>query len=361
MSDDPDFQPPTPLPPVKPRGTGRRTSGFSRTWFLIMMVPFMLIGVGTDAYVELNSLLALQSPQTVVIEPGESFRTVVAKLREDGVFADNNQARFLWIWARISGAAQRIRAAEYAIKPGMTPLQLLDLLGSNEVVAHKITLVEGWKFSQFRAALAADPDLRHTLAPDTPADDVMQAIGHPGEAAEGRFFPDTYQFVHGQTDISVLRRAYDAMAQHLAAAWAARAPDLPLATPYDALIMASIIEKETGREDERAEIAGVFYRRLALGMRLQTDPTVIYGMGAAYDGDIRSRDLTTDTPYNTYTRSGLPPTPICSPGQSSLAAAVHPAAGKALYFVAKGDGTHVFSDTLEEHNAAVRRYQLHKP
>ncbi|TAM09557.1 MAG: endolytic transglycosylase MltG [Nevskiaceae bacterium] len=326
-----------------------------------MTIPFVLIGVATDAYVELNSTLALPSPQTVVIKPGEPFRAVVAGLRERGVFTDANQARFLWIWARVSGKAQHIRAAEYAIKPDMTPLQLLDRLGSNDVVEHKITLVEGWRLSQFLAALSANLQLRHTLPADATPEQVMAAIGHADEPAEGRFFPDTYKFVLGQTDVSVLRRAYDAMTEHLAAAWAARDPGLPLDKPYDALIIASIIEKETGQVNEQAEIAGVFYRRLALGMKLQTDPTVIYGLGAAYDGDIHTRDLTTDTPYNTYTRNGLPPTPICSPGQTALEAAVHPAAGKALYFVAKGDGSHVFSDTLAEHNAAVRRYQLHEP
>jgi UPF0755 protein len=189
---------------------------------------------------------------------------------------------------------------------------------------------------------------------------MMNRLGRPGEHPEGRFFPDTYQFTRGQTDLEFLDRAMRKMDEELAAAWEERAPDLPLASPYQALILASIVEKETGQPDERPAIAGVFARRLRKGMRLQTDPTVIYGMGDRYDGNIRRRDLVEDTPYNTYVHTGLPPTPICMPGRDALRAAVNPAPGEALYFVSRGDGSHVFSASLEEHNAAVKRYQLNQ-
>jgi UPF0755 protein len=225
------------------------------------------------------------------------------------------------------------------------------------VVQYQVTAIEGWTFRQFVDALATHPKLTHTLD-DTSDADIMAALGHPEQHPEGRFFPDTYAFTKGTTDVAVLARAHAAMAQRLAAVWSGRDADLPISEPAQALTLASIIEKETARDDERRRIAGVFVRRLRRGMRLQTDPTVIYGLGEAFDGNLTRRDLRSDTPYNTYTRGGLPPTPIALPGQASLEAAVHPLEGDSLYFVATGepDGSHYFSATLAEHQQAVNRY-----
>jgi UPF0755 protein len=225
------------------------------------------------------------------------------------------------------------------------------------VLQHDFTIVDGWTFRELREALARADKLKH---PGAGLDDamLMQRLGLPGELPEGRFLPETYAYVKGDSDLDILKRAHAAMEKTLAALWPQRDPDLPLASPYEALILASIVEKETGRADERAQIAGVFVRRLRYHMLLQTDPSVIYGMGASYDGNIRKRDLTTDTPYNTYTRAGLPPTPIALPGKPAIEAALHPAPGDALYFVARGDGRHVFASSLAEHNRNVACYQL---
>ncbi len=239
----------------------------------------------------------------------------------------------------------------------MTALQLLQQMVDGEVIQHTLTLVEGWSFKQVMVALRAHHAIRATLQGLTAAE-IMSRLGYAGQHPEGRFFPDTYHFPKATSDIEFLRRAYSAMAERLEQEWVAREPDLPLKSAYEALILASIIEKESAVSAERAEIAGVFIRRLNKGMRLQTDPTVIYGMGEAYDGNIRRRDLRHDTPYNTYTRKGLPPTPIAMPGGEAIHAALHPASAESLYFVARGDGTHYFSATLEEHNRAVRKYQL---
>ena len=243
---------------------------------------------------------------------------------------------------------------------GLTPAALLDLLVSGKVIEYSLTLVEGWTFAQVLEATRSHPVLVQSLAPDAGPGDVMTALGHPGEHPEGRYFPDTYQFPRGTTDLQVLARSYDRMAEVLAREWDARAEGLPITDPYEALTLASIVEKETGRAEERPAIAGVFVRRLEKGMLLQTDPTVIYGLGDAFDGNLRRRDLERDTPYNTYTRAGLTPTPICMPGRDAIHAVLHPADGDALYFVATGDGGHHFSATLSEHNRAVRRYQLNR-
>jgi UPF0755 protein len=228
---------------------------------------------------------------------------------------------------------------------------------NGDVIRYTLTIPEGWTFDQMLAAIRTQGKLRQTL---TATDDegVMRQLGYPGQHPEGRFFPDTYEFVAGTTDTSLLQRAYEEMQRHLEEEWRDRAPGLPLDTPYQALILASIVEKETGNPAERARIAGVFVRRLQKNIRLQTDPTVIYGLGAAFDGNLRRRDLTTDSPYNTYMRAGLPPTPIALPGLAALHAALHPAAGDELYFVSRGDGSHHFSASLDEHVAAVRNYQL---
>ncbi|OQX34605.1 MAG: aminodeoxychorismate lyase, partial [Candidatus Sedimenticola endophacoides] len=248
---------------------------------------------------------------------------------------------------------------EYDIPHGTTPETLIALLVSGRVKSYSLTVIEGWTFSQLLELLAGEEAIRQTFEGVGPAE-IMQRIGHPEEHPEGRFLADTYHFPRGTTDLAFLKRAYQAQADLLASEWQRRDPELPLDAPYAALIFASIIEKETGVASERARIAGVFVRRLRKGMKLQTDPTVIYGMGKRYNGNIRKRDLLEDTPYNTYVHRGLPPTPIALPGADAIHAALHPSDGKALYFVAKGNGEHHFSATLEEHNRAVRKYQLRR-
>lgn len=300
-------------------------------------------------------LPGLHTGQVVQVKQGDSFRAVLARLRAQGINAGTDLE---WqLLARQLDAAGKLKVGEYALDPGTTPRTLLQNMRAGRIIQYRFTIVEGWNFRQLRAALdAATPLLHQTRQLDDAA--LMAAIGHAGQHPEGRFLPETYLYVRGDSDLDVLTRAYEAMARALAAAWADRAAELPLTTPDQALILASIVEKETGIAEERAQIAGVFIRRLRLGMKLQTDPTVIYGIGSAYDGNIRRRDLATDTPYNTYTRSGLTPTPIAMPGRDALQAALHPAPGDALYFVALGDGSgrHVFSATLAQHNAAVRQY-----
>lgn len=256
------------------------------------------------------------------------------------------------------GDREGIKAGEYALTPGMTPPMLLDLFVSGRVFEHPITLIEGWTFRQVLAAIDAHAVFGGQGLSGLADIEIMERLGRPGLHPEGLFFPDTYRFPRGTQPLEILKRAMLRMDQVLAEEWAERAPDLPLKTPYEALILASLIEKETGRPEERAQIAGVFVRRLRLGMRLQTDPTVIYGLGARYDGRLRRADLQEPTPYNTYVIQGLPPTPIALPGRAAIHAALHPAEGDALYFVAKGDGSHAFSRTLEEHNRAVQRYIL---
>ena len=267
----------------------------------------------------------------------------------------------LVLLARISGSDTRIKAGSYEIASGVTPLDLIDKLTRGDVTQQELTIPEGWSFRQFRAALDAHEGVEHAtrgLSDAQVLDLIAKAepgskISHP----EGLFFPDTYLFAKGSGDIAILRRAYRAMSRHLAGEWQRRAAGVPYASPYEALIMASIVEKETGQARERPLIAGVFVNRLRRGMLLQTDPTVIYGLGTGFDGNLRRRDLQQDGPYNTYTRAGLPPTPIALPGLAALQAALNPARTDALYFVARGDGTHEFSATLEAHNRAVNRFQ----
>lgn len=289
-----------------------------------------------------------------IIEPGAGVGRLAADLRHAGILP--HPFYFRWM-ARWQGRAGMIKAGEYQFAAGITPTQLLDQVVNGEVFQHTLTVVEGWSFAQLLEAVRRHEAIAQTLGNVTP-DEIMKQLGHPGEHAEGRFLPDTYHFPRGLTDLAFLERAYQMMETRLAQEWMQRDPDLPLKSSYEALILASIIEKETGVPDERRQIAGVFTRRLKLGMRLQTDPTVIYALGAAYDGNIRRNDLSIDSPYNTYLYAGLPPTPIALPGIASIQAALHPASGNALYFVSRGDGSHVFSATLEQHNAAVRRYQL---
>ncbi|KRE93773.1 aminodeoxychorismate lyase [Frateuria sp. Soil773] len=293
--------------------------------------------------------------ETIDVERGSGLRTIVEQLRQRG--ATHALPLYWRVLAEQMRVAGRLHAGEYALPVGITPRALLANMAGGKVLQRNFTIVDGWTFSELRQALARADKLRHdSAALDDAA--LMQRLGAAGEAPEGRFLPETYAYVKGDSDLDVLKRAYAAMRKTLDALWPQRAKDLPLATPYDALILASIVEKETGRADERPQIAGVFLRRLQNHMLLQTDPSVIYGMGASYAGNIRKSDLAADTPYNTYTRAGLPPTPIALPGKPAIEAALHPAPGTALYFVARGDGSHVFADTLEEHNRNVACYQL---
>jgi UPF0755 protein len=291
----------------------------------------------------------------IVIPRGTSFDGIVARLAQAG---HTEASRHHWRWlAWRMAVAGRLKAGEYALAPGTTPRDLLARMARGEVVQHRFTIIEGWNFRDLRTALARDPVLVATIEGRADAD-VMALVGAEGVPAEGRFLPDTYLFPRGTRDVDVLRRAHRALERALDRAWNARADGLPLASRDELLVLASIVEKETGRVDERREVAGVFTRRLKIGMRLQTDPTVIYGVGAAFDGNLTRRHLETDTPWNTYTRGGLPPTPIAMPGVAALEAAANPRETDALYFVARGDGSHQFSATLAEHNAAVRRWQL---
>ena len=267
-------------------------------------------------------------------------------------------AEYLHIYGRLTNKAHLIKAGEYRIEPQTTLPQLLDLLIAGQVIQYAFTIVEGTTAQQLINRVVSDDRFKKTLT-DTSLQGVMKALGLPSNHGEGEFAPETYHFTSGTADKQILTRAHSLMTAILEEAWKNKAENLPYKTPYEALIMASIIEKETGIAEERAQIAGVFVRRLEKGMRLQTDPTVIYGLGASFDGNLRRKDLTTDTPFNTYTRNGLPPTPIALPSKESIEAALHPQAGKSLFFVASGqNGRHIFSDTLADHNRAVRQYQL---
>jgi UPF0755 protein len=296
----------------------------------------------------------LQAPVAFEVARGATLRSVAASLEKQGML---DQPRAWIAWARLTGRAGGLKAGEYELRPGMSPRQLLDLLSSGDVILHSITFVEGSMFADMRKALVSNAAVRNDRQGATD-EEIMRALGAAGMHPEGQFFPDTYHFARGTSDLEILQIAHRRLRDALETAWLERAPDLPLASPYEALILASIVEKETALDSERPQIAGVFIERLRRGMRLQTDPTVIYGMIATYDGNIRRVDLLRDTPYNTYTRAGLPPTPIAMPGLDSIRAAVKPDVTGALFFVATGagDGSHYFSKTLAEHNAAVRRY-----
>jgi UPF0755 protein len=290
---------------------------------------------------------------TLLLERGTSYRGLVQQLNDRGFSDGGWQWRFLgWL----DDNARALKAGEYRLQSSLTPPRLLAKLASGEVIQYSLTIVEGWTFSELRHTVMENPVLQQTLAAAEPGM-IMRAIGQDEVQAEGWFLPETYHFPRGTSDLEFYARAHQAMRTALDDAWQAKALGLPFEHPYEALILASIIEKETGLAIERDLIGGVFVRRLQTGMRLQTDPSVIYGLGAAFDGNLRRRDLRTDTPYNTYTRSGLPPTPISLPGRAALEAALHPGQGSALYFVARGDGSHQFSESLEQHERAVDRYQ----
>lgn len=327
-----------------------------------ILLSLSLLGLAAAAVVAWDAArffsrpLAHERPVVITVEPGTAFAAFVDRLHERGVLANPRHAVYFGAYARLRGDTQKLQSGEYEIPAGTGPADLLQLLTAGRTKQYRLTVVEGWTFPELRRALAKHEAIDNRLA-GADADAVMTAIGADGEHPEGRFLPDTYHFPRGTTDTEFLRRAYRAMERTLETVWEERRSDLPLNSPYEALILASIIEKETAVPEERRRIAGVFIRRLERGMPLQTDPTVIYGI-EDFDGNLRHRDLRADGPYNTYVRRGLPPTPIALPGSASLRAAVDPAEGDALYFVARGDGSHVFSATLEEHNRAVRKYQL---
>ncbi|MDQ3230122.1 MAG: endolytic transglycosylase MltG [Pseudomonadota bacterium] len=336
----------------------RKRGGFLRTLFVVTALiagfAVFLLWQRYDSFGG-TRLTGIEAGETLVVEPGDSFQTVLRKLRKIGI-GEGHELEWQAL-ARQLGAAGKIQVGEYALAPGSTPHALLVAMRDGKVISYRFTIVEGWNIRELRAALTRSATLEQegqTL--DDAA--LMTTLGHAGQHPEGRFLPETYQYNRGDSDLDVLKRAHDAMAKALDAAWEKRAADIPVKSKEEALILASIVEKETGIASERPQIAGVFARRLKLGMLLQTDPTVIYGMGSAYAGNIRRQDLQTDTPYNTYTRAGLPPTPIAMPGADALNAATNPAAGDTLYFVAVGDGSgrHLFASTLERHNANVRAY-----
>lgn len=344
--------------------TGKILSGSSWKQRLFrLFILFVLIALGTVAVTmsRYNSFLAtgLHLPDGdlyFTVGTGTSLNQLAYDLDRKGII---EHPRFLILLGRELGVARRLQAGEYTLRAGMTPRTLLELMVQGKVIQHQLTLIEGQTFREMLPRIQTHPEITVTLGSLTDAE-IMTRLGYPGVHPEGRFLPDTYRFPRGTTDLQFLARAYQAMSQLLAAEWEERAEGLPLATRDEALVLASIIEKETGVAFERPEIAGVFIRRLQKNMRLQTDPTVIYGLGEAFDGNLRLRDLRTDTPYNTYTRHGLPPTPIAMPGADAIRAALHPAPGSSLYFVAQGDGSHYFSSTLQEHNRAVDKFQKGK-
>lgn len=320
---------------------------------VVMLVLLSMLATGWMFYFANTPLHLPQSPYEFSLKQGSSLRTIARQFRAEGLLQE--PWSFI-VLARAFGKAGEIKAGNYLLDKEITPLQLVIKITRGDVSQSGIVFIEGWNFSQIRKRLNEHPAIKHDSA-QLSDKDLLNRMGIQGDSAEGLFFPDTYYFSNGMSDLSLLKRAHQIMEHRLNEAWKGRSPDLPYSTPYEALIMASIVEKETGRASERPTIAGVFINRLRIGMRLQTDPTVIYGLGETYDGNLRKRDLIADNAYNTYTRAGLPPTPIAMPGLASIQAALHPATTSALYFVGKGDGTHQFSRNLQEHNQAVMRYQ----
>jgi UPF0755 protein len=319
-----------------------------------LFAAMLALGVGSWALWWIYQPMRLPAVTVdLSIEPGTLPRGVAQAVADAGV--DVNP-ELLYLWFRFSGQDRKIKAGSYELPAGLTPHRLLSKLARGEETLRAVTLVEGWTFHQMRAVLAKEEQLKADTR-GLPDEAVMNLVGKPGLHPEGRFFPDTYTYAKGSSDVAVLKRALRAMDKRLSAAWSQRSPQTAVKTPDEALILASIVEKETGKSADRALVSAVFNNRLRVGMPLQTDPTVIYGMGTAFNGNLRKIDLQTDTPWNTYTRPGLPPTAIAMPGKASLLAAVQPAASKALYFVARGDGSSHFSDNLEEHNRAVNKFQ----
>ncbi|MBA1205169.1 endolytic transglycosylase MltG [Pseudomonas capeferrum] len=330
-----------------------------RKFLLLLEMCLILAGlaVGWSAWKVHSALdqpLQVTQEQMLDVPTGTTPNRMFYRLEGEGILDDAFWLRLYW---RFNMAGVPLHTGEYRLSPGMTVQDMFEAWRRGEVVQYSMTLVEGWTFRQVRSAIARHEKITQTLDGFSDAE-VMDKLGHTGVFPEGRFFPDTYRFVRGMTDVELLQQAYMRLEEVLAREWAQRSTDLPYRDPYQALIMASLVEKETGVPQERGQIAGVFIRRLRLGMMLQTDPTVIYGMGERYNGRITRADLREPTPYNTYTMTGLPPTPIAMVGREAIHAALNPLEGKSLYFVARGDGSHVFSDDLDEHNTAVREYQL---
>lgn len=327
---------------------------------LSSLLLFFFLVTGFLLYLDYQNFL--QTPLNIerdfifTVEPGMSFSDINKKLQTENIV---EKGKYLEILARHSNRASKIKTGEYNLTPGLLPEELLTIFVSGKVVQYSMTLIEGWQIHEMLEAIKLDEVLEKKLLSYKP-DDLMKELGYPEKSAEGLFFPDTYHFPKGTSDVEFLKRAYERLQLVLNEEWQNRAPNLPYQTSYDALIMASIIEKETGLASERKAIAGVFVRRLNKNMKLQTDPTVIYAMGRQFNGNIRKKDLNIDSPYNTYRYKGLPPSPISLVGREAIYAALHPEDGKALYFVAKGDGSHHFSESLAEHNRAVVKYQLKK-
>jgi len=321
--------------------------------FIFLLVLLSVAVVAGFSYWSGQPITTDGEPIAFTIPAGSSVGTAAQQISKAG--APVNPFMFSML-ARVTQKASKIKAGAYELKPNTTPMGLIDQLVRGEFAQESLTIIEGWTFRQMRQALAASKSLKHDTA-DLSDRDLMAKISPDFKSPEGLFFPDTYLFAKGSSDLHIYKQAHALLMNRLAAAWERRDASLPYKTPYEALIMASIVEKETGQKSERSMIAAVFVNRLRQGMMLQTDPTVIYGMGENYAGNIRKKDLETDTPYNTYTRNGLPPTPIALPGVESLAAALGPAKTSALYFVSRGDGTSKFSDNLNDHNKAVNQYQ----
>lgn len=327
---------------------------------LLVLVLVLGAAIAIDGWRALQApITPPELPKTFQLERGQSWQALVRRMRDQGWLARPRDALYLRAWGRFDARARAIHAGEYRIEQAVRPQALLTMLAEGRVVQHSITFVEGWRLAEALEALRNHDAVESVLpdAPDAADAELRDLLGIDAPSAEGWFLPETYRFTRGTTDRSILQRAHSALEDALAEAWQARREDLPIDSAEDLLVLASIVEKETGAPEERERVAGVFKRRLDRGMRLQTDPTVLYGRDPERSGRLRRIDLTTDTPYNTYTRSGLPPTPICLPGRAALQAAAQPAEGSALYFVSRNDGTHVFSDTLAEHNRAVDRFQ----
>ncbi len=317
---------------------------------IILLVLLAAAGLGYYAY---RPLPLPATPFEFELKQGSSLKRMARDMQQAGLLQQDQL--FVWL-VRLLGKSGQLKAGNYALERPVSPLELLEIISKGEVIQRQISIIEGWTFRQLRAVLDASPDIAHDTLNLTDAE-ILRRIGAAESHSEGLFFPDTYNFAAGSSDLAIIKRAYHAMQQRLQEAWAGRDAGLPLQTPYQALILASIVEKETGTPGDRAMIAGVFVNRLRKGMLLQTDPTVIYGLGEKFDGNLRKRDLLADTAYNTYTRGGLTPTPIALPGMDALQATLHPAQTDALYFVARGDGSSQFSSNLTAHNRAVNQYQ----
>ncbi|MDO8413473.1 MAG: endolytic transglycosylase MltG [Gallionellaceae bacterium] len=318
-------------------------------WMVFLTILLASIG----AYYITRPLPLSAIPLQFSLIPGSSLKSVARQMQQAGVLSED--WTFVWL-TRLSGLSTQIKAGNYQLETAVTLLELMNIVTQGQVTQNEISIIEGWTFNQFRTALNTHLAVRHDSIALTERE-ILQRIGIREEQAEGLFFPDTYYFSNGTSDLILLKRAYATMQQHLQQSWQTRSAGLPLKSPYQALILASIVEKETGKTADRSLIAAVFINRLRRGMMLQTDPTVIYGLGDKFDGNLHKRDLHMDTPYNTYTRAGLPPTPIALPGLAALQATLHPASSDALYFVSRGDGSSEFSATLTQHNRAVNRYQ----